>query len=325
MEIKFFKDFNTEDPKMLYEFKATVLDVLNEGNINEKQPFRFRVLMEDSGDIAEIVSWDSNYLTIVKDSVSDNNIYEVEVNCRLFRGVLNLRLVNIRKTENISTRKCLQEEIDSNSVRREMETIINKYVKNPICLSILKEVLQIEGFFTKPAGMRVHHAYTGGLAEHTLGVTKIALSLYKLYHEYCSLDLLITGAIIHDIGKVIEYTDDKKFSFEGGFNTHITYGISIITTIAQTLNLSITDPIFIQLIGIVASHHNQLEFGSPSRPATPEAMLVAFADQIDAGMKGALEAMANLPEGTRTDPIKSLDGARFTVIDNKSLFGNNHE
>ena len=122
----------------------------------------------------------------------------------------------------------------------------------------------------------------------------------------------------------IEYTDDNKFSFEGGFNTHITYGISIITSIAQTLNLNVTDPIFIQLIGIVASHHNQLEYGSPSRPATPEAMLVAFADNIDAGMKGALESISNLPEGSRTEPIKSLNGARFTVIDNKSLFGNNH-
>lgn len=325
MEIKFFKDFKTDDPKMLYEFKATVLEVLNEGNIAEKLPLRFRVLMEDSGDLVEIVSWDYHYLTMIKDAVLDNNIYEVEVNCKLFRGILNLRLVNIRKTENISTKKRIQEKIDSNSVQAELQTIIDKYVKNPVCLSILKEVLQIEDFFTKPAGMKVHHAYRGGLAEHTLGVTKIALSLYKIYHECCSLDLLITGAIIHDVGKVIEYTEDNRFSFEGGFNTHITYGISIITSIAQTLNLSIDDPIFIQLIGIVASHHNQLEFGSPSRPATPEAMLVAFADQIDAGMKGALEAMANLPEGSRTDPIKSLNGARFTVIDNKSLFGNNHE
>ena len=56
MEIKFFKDFNAEDRKMLYEFKATVLDVLNEGNINEKQPFRFRVLMEDSGDIDLVIT-----------------------------------------------------------------------------------------------------------------------------------------------------------------------------------------------------------------------------------------------------------------------------
>lgn len=325
MEIKFFKDFNAEDPKMLYEFKATVLEVLNEGNTKEKQPIRFKVLMEDSGDVAEIVSWDYHYLTLVKDAALNNNIYEVEVNCKLFREILNLRLVNIRKTENISTKKHIQEEIDSDSVRTELESIINNYVKNPICLSILNEVLQIDGFFTKPAGMRVHHAYRGGLAEHTLGVTKIALSLYKIYHDYCSLDLLVTGAIIHDIGKVIEYTDDNKFSFEGGFNTHITYGISIITSIAQTLNLNVTDPIFIQLIGIVASHHNQLEYGSPSRPATSEAMLVAFADNIDAGMKGALESISNLPEGARTEPIKSLNGARFTVINNKALFGHNHE
>lgn len=323
MEIKSYNEFKTDDPKRIYEFKATVLDIINEGNQAEKWPLRFKVLMEDSGETAEIVSWDYQYLLIAKNAVSDNNIYEVEVNAKLFKDVMNLRLVNLRKTESISSRKQKPGGIEavSESVESELKEIAQKYIRNPICKGIVDKVLtEYPEFYTRPAAVRIHHAYPGGLAEHTLGVTKIAINLYRTYSEYCSLDLLITGAIIHDIGKVIEYADDSKISYEGGFNTHITYGISMLTTFANEMNLPATDPIIMQLIGIVASHHNLLEYGSPSRPATPEAMLVSFADQIDAGMKGAIEAIVNLPEGAKTDPIKSLGGAKFTVINNKKLF-----
>ncbi|MCD6450585.1 MAG: HD domain-containing protein [Thermotogaceae bacterium] len=143
-----------------------------------------------------------------------------------------------------------------------------------IFLSLEKEIKH------SPAGMRVHHAYIGGLLEHSLTVAKIADYVSKFY--IVNRDLLISGALLHDIGKVKEYRITPtgiNVTTEGELKGHIIIGIEIVKKFAERLKLK-ADKI-IELQHIIASHHGEMELGSPVLPKTPEAMIIHFIENMD--------------------------------------------
>lgn len=157
-----------------------------------------------------------------------------------------------------------------------------------------------ERFSTKPGAMKIHHAFTGGLMLHTLMVTEIAVQLYERYKSYfrvLSRDLIVTGALIHDYGKILEYSGseigdmvDEEFYVLVG---HIAYMIQAIVSLFPFPD---TPRIIKDLIHIVQSHHLNLEWGSPTTPTLPEAMIVAYADHVDGRLGTALELIRDNPE-----------------------------
>lgn len=323
MDIKAkISDIDLNDSKTVFKFSGTILELQNEGDPSSKRPIRFTVKFEDSGEVATCITWEFNMLPIIQMAVKETNVYEFESTASVFRDILNLKINTITKTTKISDKKKIVEADDENVLKEQFQDIVKKYVKNTKLQSILNEVLEIPDFYTKPAAKSVHHAYQGGLATHTLGVTKIVMNLYLQYKDKVSLELLIAGAIVHDIGKIYEYTNDGQISFEGSFVGHIPMGISIITSIANSLGIDVSDPVVLQLLGIIASHHGKLEYGSPNVPTTLEELLVSFADNIDASMETAIENLINLPENARTNSIWSLENAQFIKVDNKKLLRN---
>lgn len=322
MEIKKISEINLNDSKAVLQLKATVIELQNNGDPATKRPIRFIIKLENSGELITCITWEFNLLPVIEAAVNEQNIYDIEASASVYRDILNLKVSTIVKTSALSDKKIVVSDIDTNVIKVQFDEIIKKYIKNIKLQSILNEVLSIPEFYTKPAAKHIHHAYQGGLAEHTLGVTKTVISLYGQYKDYVSLELVIAGAIVHDIGKIYEYTNDSQISFEGSFVGHIVMGVSILTSIVEKLGLEITDPLIIQLLGIVASHHGKLEFGSPNVPTTLEALLVSLADNLDASMETAIEALLNIPEGTRTSSIWSLENAQFIKIDNKELVKN---
>ena len=158
-----------------------------------------------------------------------------------------------------------------------VNTIKDKDILNltrTIFLSLEKEIKQ------SPAGMRVHHAYIGGLLEHSLTVAKIADYVSKFYNV--DRDLIVAGALLHDIGKIREYKVTSmgiEVTTEGELKGHIVIGIEIVRGFAERLRIK-TEKI-IQLEHIIASHHGEMEHGSPVLPKTPEAMIVHFVENMD--------------------------------------------
>lgn len=130
-----------------------------------------------------------------------------------------------------------------------------------------------------PAAMGHHHVYIGGLIEHNIGVTKNAITMAD---ERTDLNLLIAGALVHDIGKIYTYALDGMafvLTDEGKLLDHIVIGNSILTEAAQVVNTP--QDKLVLLKHIVASHHGKLEWGSPIVPKFKEALMIHYADMAD--------------------------------------------
>ncbi len=148
----------------------------------------------------------------------------------------------------------------------------------------------VEKFKYTPGAMYKHHGWLHGLLEHTLTVTKIALDIAKNYPQV-NRDLVIAGAVLHDIGKVeeIQYSTTIKVSDFGNLIGHITIGAMMAAT--RFKDLDVPEILKQKILHIIISHHTLAIYGSPKSPEFPEAMIVAKADDVDAQVTRMIELM----------------------------------
>ena len=142
------------------------------------------------------------------------------------------------------------------------------------------------GYRTAPAAKGMHHVYLGGLLEHSLAVARLVDTILPLYAPL-NRDLLVIGALLHDIGKVREMTFLRSFDYtdEGKLIGHITIGVEMIQE--KILGISgFPSEVSILLKHMILSHHGQYEFGSPKRPKTIEATILNYLDDLDAKING---------------------------------------
>jgi 3'-5' exoribonuclease len=152
-------------------------------------------------------------------------------------------------------------------------------------------------FRQAPAGKSMHHDYIGGLLEHTVSVAAICRFLSGHYEEVDG-DMLIAGALLHDIGKVRELSYEGAFDYtdEGRLLGHLTMGAEWVSGECARIE-GFSPHKAILLKHMILSHHGELEYGSPKRPKTLEAILLHFVENMDSKANAFLEAMGNLREG----------------------------
>jgi len=146
-----------------------------------------------------------------------------------------------------------------------------------------------------PAAKNIHHAFLGGLLEHVLSVCGMA-RLASQHYTYIDSDLLLTGVILHDIGKIYELNYERGFSYsnEGQLLGHIQMGVRMVAD--KVRGLPDFPPALRTLVEhMILSHHGKLEFGSPKLPQFPEALLLHYLDDMDSKM----ECMRALLENDR--------------------------
>ena len=136
-----------------------------------------------------------------------------------------------------------------------------------------------------PAAKSIHHAYIGGLIEHTLSVMKLCRTVAKLYPEL-NADLLLAGAFLHDIGKLHEISARAGFEYtdEGRLLGHLVMGAQMLHELAGS-GQKLPAETLVQLEHMILSHHGSYEFGSPKRPKTREAMVLHYLDELDAKLQ----------------------------------------
>lgn len=146
-----------------------------------------------------------------------------------------------------------------------------------------------EAFKATPAAKSIHHDHIGGLIEHTVNVARLALAIAPMY-KHLDVDLLLTGALLHDIGKIQELSYDKGFAYtdRGRLIGHITLGDEFIAGCMKKIP-DFPEDLELVVRHLILSHHGQYEFGSPKRPKTPEALLLSYLDDLDAKMFGFVE------------------------------------
>ncbi|MBQ3114044.1 MAG: HD domain-containing protein [Phascolarctobacterium sp.] len=161
-----------------------------------------------------------------------------------------------------------------------------KTVRNPGLRALLEAIFSgavYDKFIMNPAGMRMHHAYIGGLLQHSVDVAGIAIALAEQIGNV-DKDLVVAGALLHDIGKLREISSQIGFPYtnEGRLLGHIAMSVMMVQEAAAKLKLP--QARLEQLQHILLSHHGDNEKGSPVVCATKEAFIVHYADEIDAIM-----------------------------------------
>jgi 3'-5' exoribonuclease len=191
---------------------------------------------------------------------------------------------------------------DTEKMFEEVKEIVGR-IKNPQLKTLVGEFLAdselMEKFCNAPGAMRIHHNYLGGLLEHTHNMLRVAVAILPLYPQV-QADLVLVGIFLHDIGKTEELTYDMAFSYtdSGQLIGHIVQTLLMINQKADALAAKGTeiDKAILDALGhIILSHHGQYEFGSPKLPATAEAFMVYYIDDLDAKMNQVTAAIENEP------------------------------
>lgn len=163
-------------------------------------------------------------------------------------------------------------------------------------------------FRRAPAGITLHHAFIGGLLEHTLNLLKLADLMLPRYPQL-NRDIVMLGLFIHDLGKCAELTWDAGFAYtdDGQLVGHIVRGAMWLEQKAAqcaAAGAPVAEPILRVLTHIILSHHGKPEFGAVKLPATPEAIFISLLDNLDAKMQMALAV-------TRGDGAPEADGEQL--------------
>ncbi len=178
---------------------------------------------------------------------------------------------------------------DTKQMFEEVKAIVGR-IKNPQLKALVGEFLADDELMGKfrdcPGAMKIHHDYLGGLLEHTHNMLRIAVAILPFYPKL-QADLVLAGIFLHDIGKTKELSYDMAFSYtdSGQLLGHITQSLLMLNRKADALAAKGTkiDQTVLDALGhIILSHHGEYEFGSPKLPATPEAFMVYYIDDLDA-------------------------------------------
>ena len=160
-----------------------------------------------------------------------------------------------------------------------------------------------------PAAKNVHHAFLGGLLEHVLSMCSVAKLLGSHYRDI-DMDLLLSGVILHDIGKIHELTYDRSFGYsaEGQLLGHIAIGMRMIDDKIRFIP-DFPERLRTLLQHMILSHHGELEYGSPKVPLFPEALLLHHIDNMDSKMECMRSFLEKdrIVEGCWTSYVSSLD------------------
>jgi 3'-5' exoribonuclease len=209
--------------------------------------------------------------------------------------------VSVVDTSNVSIDDFLaQTDKDTKQMFEDIKKIVSR-VKNPqlkaLVGAFLADTELMEKLCNAPGGMKIHHGYIGGLLEHTHNMLRVAVAILPLYPDV-QADMVLTGIFLHDIGKTEELSYDMAFSYtdSGQLIGHISKTLVMLNQKADALRAKGTqiDQTVLDAIGhIILSHHGQYEFGSPKLPATAEAFMVYYIDDLDSKINQVITLIEN--------------------------------
>jgi 3'-5' exoribonuclease len=169
----------------------------------------------------------------------------------------------------------------------------------------------VQQFKRAPAAKKMHHAYIGGLLEHTLSMVLLTERIAGHYNGV-NREMLLAGAVLHDIGKVRElaYRFRIDYTDEGRLLSHIVIGLQLIDAKIKEVKDFPPEEAFL-LKHMVVSHHGTREFGSPELPKTIEAVLLNYIDEMDSKVNGIREFIAADESGEGWTAYHRLWGRQF--------------
>ena len=268
-------------------------------------------VLQDKSGVIDAKKWDVTAEDINKSE--KGKIVRIDGEVTKFKDKLQIRIADIYEVDpedNDLSSLLMLGSIEFNTLIEDFNYYKNS-IKNDDCKALLDAVFKkyYSKFIDYPAAVRNHHEFYHGLLHHSVMMCKVAEQLSKLYD--CDYDLLISGCLLHDIGKVIEFSGyvAPSYTNEGNLLGHISIGMSIIKEISDELKITSEVPLLLE--HMILSHHGKLEYGSPVVPLTREALLLSMIDDLDAKMMVLDKAFSDIEEGSYTERIFALDNASY--------------
>ncbi len=197
---------------------------------------------------------------------------------------------------------------EEKEIEKYIDKLDNKVVKE-ITIKLIEKYR--DRFFTYPAAAKMHHAYIGGLAYHSIGMLHLADGFIENY-PYLDKNYVYAGIMLHDIGKAIELSGpaNAEYTLEGQLIGHLVIGAIEIEKMALELGYQNTKEVLL-LKHMLISHHGLPQFGSAKKPLTPEALVLWYIDTIDSKFRVLGEELEKTESGSYTESIGVIDKAKI--------------
>ncbi|MEN6358172.1 MAG: HD domain-containing protein [Armatimonadota bacterium] len=259
-----------------------------------------KMTLADKTGTVDSVKWDATESEIAR--ISEDDYVQVQAAVKSYNDHPQLVIESFQRWgEAIDPSDFLRSsQRDPDKMMTELTAILEQ-VTNPKLRTLL------DGFFSNseyavkfrqaPAAKKIHHAYIGGLLEHTLNVVRTCAALSDLYPN-TDRELLLTAAALHDIGKIDEYlwSSSIKFSDAGHLVGHVVGGAMMVKEAADKID-GFDPTMSLALQHMILSHHGEKEWGSPKQPKSIEAVMLHTADDLDAKLAIFDEAIHNSDNG----------------------------
>src|SRR6266702_3277787 len=284
----------------------------------EGKPYLRLELGDRSGTI-EARMWDQ-FESAAKD-ISRDDLVKVQARVEIYRNrpQLSLQQVRLAKPEEVDLADFLpQTKADVGKLYSQLleyaESIGNPWLKKLVA-GIISDPGIAAKFKRAPAAKVMHHAYLGGLLEHVIGLCGLAKQIAAHYPEL-DVDLLLTAAILHDVGKLDELCYDRAIAYtvEGQLLGHI---MMEFETVSKAMDAIEGFPANLKTVvqHLLISHHGQYEFGSPKLPMIREALVFHYLDDLDSKLAAARAALALDSGEPEWSAYSSALGRKFLRLD----------
>ncbi len=259
------------------------------------------------------------YVPEIHGEYAANEIVKVRGLISEYNGSDQLRIERIRHTEqsdNVKPEEFVKSaDYSGEEMFKEILSIVEGFTDNDlktIVLAILNDNRQPILYW--PAAFKLHHAVRGGLLLHTLSIVRLAQAVCKIY-PFVDSELLISGAILHDVAKLKEYTVADSgiatgYSVEGNLLGHLTMGAMVVNEYAKKLGTNQKTAMLLE--HMLLSHHGEPDFGAAVRPAFIEAELLSELDLMDSRVYEMHEAVA----ATEADDFSG----KLWAMDNRKIY-----
>ncbi|MDH3975750.1 MAG: HD domain-containing protein [Deltaproteobacteria bacterium] len=250
------------------------------------KPYLVVSLMDKTGELEGRV-WDDAERMSGNFEVDD--FVHVKGRVSAYMGKLQLKISTVTRVDDNEV--SLDDFLPSSAVSPEVmfselaglvETVKDPHIKK-LLLALMEDRDLSQGLKNAPAAKGMHHVYIGGLLEHVLSLCRLINLVSSHYGERINRDLLLAGAIFHDIGKTRELSYKRSFGYtdEGRLVGHITIGVEILDGLIRSID-GFPAELSMLLKHMILSHHGEYEYGSPKRPKTLEATILSYLDDLDA-------------------------------------------
>lgn len=201
--------------------------------------------------------------------------------------------------------------VEEKELRNRFDTYVSS-IKNKDCKALLDYFINKyqNKIYVYPAAVSIHHEYKCGFLMHVTTMANIAEHLCSIYPDI-DRDILITGILLHDVGKMLELEGPLvfKYSTEGKLLGHISIMVGELRIASQELGLTSEVPLLLE--HMVLSHHGEAEFGSPIPPLTKEALLLSLIDNLDSKMVLLQKSLDSIEPGEFTSKIFALNNRSY--------------